>query len=233
MGKIFSFKDTNMEIKEEKIENFDELREIVKQNEKREKSKPVVVIEFSWTQIALLLIILAAIFMGKQLVTVILFLFLGFVFTSTARPAVNWFMSKKISKGWAVVLTYAIALVLIGTLLSIVIVPLANQLTELVKTLPTWINDLLARFNGFTLGNISIDTKAVTDFVTNSIQALTSGENIKNLTNAVSGVFSTTGLIVSSLILSVYLVLEHDSILEVGLIRIVSDEKRKFDNCSG
>ena len=82
MGKIFSFKDTSKEIKEVERRSLDELREAVKYSEKTEKPKPVIVVEFSWGLLALILLILAFIFLGNQLVSVALFLFLGFVFTS-------------------------------------------------------------------------------------------------------------------------------------------------------
>ena len=226
MGKIFSFRDTNMQIKEEK-KDLEDLKEAVKYSEKEERSKPVVVIQFSWEILALVILILAFVFMGQQLVSVLLFLFLGFVFTSAARPVVNWFISKKISKSLAVVFTYIIALVIIGSLLSVVIVPFASQLTDLAKAIPTWATDFSNNFQGFKFGNISIDSQAVANFITNSIQSFSSGDSIKSITNAVSGVFSTTGLLLSSLILSIYLVLEHDSLLDFGLIRIISDQKRE------
>lgn len=226
MGKIFSFKDTSKEIKEVERRSLDELREAVKYSEKAEKPKPVIVVEFSWGLLALVLLILAVIFFGNQLVSVALFLFLGFVFTSAARPVVNWLMSKKITKGWAVLITYFVAIILTLSVLSVVIIPLVSQLTELVKVFPEWVEQVVANFNGIKFGNIKIDSAEITNFVSNGLQSITTGESLKNVTDAVSGVFSTTGLFVSSLILSIYLVLEHDSILEFGLIRIVSDEKR-------
>jgi len=226
MGKIFSFKDTSKEIKEVEKRSLDELREAVKYSEKTEKPKPVIVVEFSWGLLALVLLILAVIFFGNQLVSVALFLFLGFVFTSAARPVVNWLMSKRVTKGWAVLITYFVAIILTLSVLSVVIIPLVSQLTELVKVFPEWVEQVVANFNGIKFGNIKIDSAEITKFVSNGLQSITTGESLKSVTDAVSGVFSTTGLFVSSLILSIYLVLEHDSILEFGLIRIVSDEKR-------
>ncbi len=227
MGKIFSFRDTNMQIKEEKKNDLEDLKEAVKYSEKEEKAKPVIVIQFSWEILALVLLILGMIFMSKQLVSVVLFLFLGFVFTSAARPVVNWFVSKRIPKGWAVVLTYFIALVIILSMLSVVIVPLAGQISDLTKAIPTWVENFSTSFKGITIGNVTIDPQSITNFVTSNIQSLTSGDSLKSVTSAVTGVFSTTGLLVSSLILSIYLVLEHDSLLDIGLIRIVSDQKRE------
>lgn len=227
MGKIFSFKDTSKEIKEVERRSLDELREAVKYNAKTEKPKPVIVVEFSWGMLALILLILAMIFFGNQLISVAIFLFFGFVFTSTARPVVNWLVSRRIAKGWAVTITYFVAVVLTLAVLSVVIIPLVSQFTDFVKAFPGWIENLVANFNGITIGSLKIDSAEITKFVSNGLQSITTGESLKSVTDAVSGVFSTTGLLVSSIILSIYLVLEHDSLLEFGLIRITSDEKRE------
>ncbi len=227
MGKIFSFRDTSSEIEELEKKRMDDLKEAVKYNQKEGVRKPAVVIQFSWELIALILFVLAIIFFGSQLISVLLFLFLGFVFTSAARPVVSWFMSKKISKGWAVLITYLIASIAVLALVSVIVVPFVGQVSELIKVLPTWVANLVSNFKEISFGSINIDPDSITQFVSNSFQNLSTGESFKNISNAVSGVFSTTGLLLSSFILSIYLVLEHDSILDFGLIQISSDEKRE------
>lgn len=227
MGKIFSFKDTSSEIEELEKQRREDLKEAVKYNQKEGSRKPAVVIQFSWELIALILLILAIIFFGSQLISVLLFLFLGFVFTSAARPVVTWLMTKKISKGWAVTITYLIATVVVLTVFSIIIVPFIGQVSELVKVFPTWIEDLVSNFKGISFGSVKIDADSITQFVSNGLQSISTGDSFKSISDAVSGVFSTTGLLLSSFILSIYLVLEHDSILDFGLIQITSDEKRE------
>jgi predicted PurR-regulated permease PerM len=106
-------------------------------------------------------------------------------------------------------------------------VPLIGQVSELIKVLPTWVANLVSNFKEVSFGSINIDPSSLTQFVSNSFQNLSTGESFRNISNAVSGVFSTTGLLLSSFILSIYLVLEHDSILDFGLIQISSDEKRE------
>ncbi len=227
MGKIFSFKDTSPEIEEFEKKRMDDLKEAVKYNQKEGSHKPVVVIQFSWELIALILLILAIIFFGSQLISVLLFLFLGFVFTSAARPVVSWLMLKKISKGWAVLITYLIASIIILAVISVIIIPLVGQVSELIKVFPTWVENLVSNFKEISFGNININSDSITQFVSNGLQNLSTGESFKNISTAVGSVFSTTGLLLSSFILSVYLVLEHDSILDFGLIQITSDEKRE------
>lgn len=227
MGKIFSFKDTSSEIEELERQRREDLKEAVKYSQKEGARKPVVVIQFSWELVVLILLILAIIFFGSQLISVVLFLFLGFVFTSAARPVVTWLMSKKISKGWAVTITYLIAAIVVLTVFSIIVLPFVGQVSELVKIFPTWIENLVANFKGISFGSIKIDANSITQFVSNGLQSISAGDSFKSISDAVSGVFSTTGLLLSSFILSIYLVLEHDSILDFGLIQITADEKRE------
>ena len=227
MGKIFSFKDTSSEIEELEKQRREDLKEAVKYNQKEGSRKPAVVIQFSWELIALILLILAVIFFGSQLISVLLFLFLGFVFTSAARPVVSWLMSKKISKGWAVTITYLIAAIIVLAAISVIIIPLVGQVSELVKVFPTWVENLVANFKGISFGGFKLDANSITQFVSNGLQSISAGDSFKNISTAVGSVFSTTGLLLSSFILSIYLVLEHDSILDFGLIQITSDEKRE------
>ena len=227
MGKIFSFKDTSSEIEELEKQRREDLKEAVKYNQKEGSREPAVVIQFSWELIALILLILAVIFFGSQLISVLLFLFLGFVFTSAARPVVSWLMSKKISKGWAVTITYLIAAIIVLAAISVIIIPLVGQVSELVKVFPTWVENLVANFKGISFGGFKLDANSITQFVSNGLQSISAGDSFKNISTAVGSVFSTTGLLLSSFILSIYLVLEHDSILDFGLIQITSDEKRE------
>ncbi len=227
MGKIFSFKDTSSDIEELEKKRIEDLKEAVKYNQKEGSRKPAVIIQFSWELIALILLILAVIFFGNQLISVVLFLFLGFVFTSAARPVVTWLMSKKISKGWAVTITYLIATIVVLAVVSVIIVPFVGQVSELVKVFPTWIENLVSNFKGISFGSIKIDADSITQFVSNGLQNISAGDSFKNISSAVGSVFSTTGLLLSSFILSIYLVLEHDSILDFGLIQITADEKRE------
>ena len=227
MGKIFSFKDTNMEIEELEKKRISDLKEAVKYSQKEDSHKPTIVVQFSWELVALVLLVLAMIFFGNQLISVFVFLFLGFVFTSAARPVVSWLMSKKITKGWAVVITYLIASIIVLALFSIVLVPFISQVGDLVKVLPSWIEDLVANFKGISIGSFEIDADSITQVVSNGLQNISTGESFKSISSALGSVFTTTGLLLSSFILSIYLVLEHDSILDFGLIRITADQKRE------
>ena len=225
MKKIFSFRDTSKELKEEVAERR-ELAEVLDYQRKEGDHRPLVVVEFSWKIVLFFLLLLAVIFWGKQLSTIAIFVFLGFVFMTAAKPVVDWFVSKKISKGWAAFITYLLGILVFLGLFSIVIIPFVSQLSEFVAVLPTWISQEIANFKGISFGGFSLDANAVSTYVTDFFKNLPTADGFKNITGALSSFFSTTTLVITSLIFSVYMVLEYDSLLELGLIRIAADEKR-------
>ena len=203
-----------------------ELAEVLNYKGNEEDSRQLVVVEFSWKIVLFVLLLLAVIFWGKQLSTIVIFVFLGFVFMTAAKPVVDWLVSKKISKSWAAFITYLFGILIFLGLFSIVIIPFISQLSEFIAVLPTWISQEIANFKGISLGGFSLDANTVSTYVTDFFKNLPTGDGFKNITNALSSVFNITILVLTSLIFSVYMVLEYDSLLELGLIRIAADEKR-------
>jgi len=224
MRKIFSFGDNSKELKEE-TRHSKELEDVLEYQRNEEDRKPLVVVEFSWKIVVFFVLLLAVIFWGKQLSTVVIFVFLGFVFMTAAKPVVDWLTSKQISKGWSVLITYFVGILIFLGLFSIVIIPFISQLTEFVVVLPTWISQKIANFKGISFAGFSIDANTISTYVTDFFRNL-STDGFKNITDALSSFFSTTTLVITSLIFSIYMVLEYDSLLEFGLIRIAADEKR-------
>ena len=225
MKKIFSFGDSSKELKEE-VQDKSGLEEVLDYKRKEVDKRPLVVVEFSWRIVLIFLLLLAVIFWGKQLSTIVVFVFLGFVFMTAAKPVVDWFVSKQISKGWSVFITYFLGILVFLGLFSIVIIPFINQLSEFMAVFPTWISQEITNFKGISFGGLSLDANAVSTYVTDFFKNLPAADGFKSITDALSSLFSTTTLVITSLIFSIYMILEYDSILELALIRISADEKR-------
>lgn len=227
MGKIFSFKSNKSKIiEQQESKHLEELSEVIKY-QRRKEDKPAFVIEFSWKLVLLILLLLAVIFMWKQLSTVLIFLFLGFIFMSAIKPSVDWMVSKKISKGWAVAISYILFLIIFFGLFSIVIIPFTNQLSDLVVALPNWITKTIEDLKNVKVISDILASPNVSTMLTDFLKSIPTADSIKNLTDVVSGFLSTTTLVITSIVFSMYLVLEYDSLLEFGLIRIPSDQKRQ------
>jgi len=187
-----------------------------------------VVIDLSPTLLALIFFVLAVVFFGKQLVSTVLFLMLSFVFMCTMRPIVGWFMKKKVSKGWAIFLSYFFLLIFILIVLAIIIVPFINQVGGLINTLPDWIAKLLDFLNGVNIGGFTIDVDSIEKTISDNLKSLPTSDNVKNVTSAVGGVFNSLTTFFSATVLSIYLVAEHDSLADVLLMRIRSKEKTEM-----
>lgn len=215
-------------VQSEKSSDFiKELRELEKYRQRDEFKKPTIVVEFSWKFILGILLLLSMFFLGKELLTVFIFLFGGFVFMSTARPVVTFLMGRKIGKGFSVTITYFLGLVLLAAVLSIVVFPFIDQIDELVSAVPKWV-DLLSRdFGDIVVWGYTIDTSMINSFVRDALERFTLVDSFENIANTVGSLFSSTALVFASVIFSIYLVLDHDNILELGLVRIISDAKRK------
>lgn len=146
---------------------------------------------------------------------------------SAARPIVTFLMNKKVSKGIAVSLTYLLGILLIAAVVAIVVIPFINQIDGLVRAVPIWIDKLMSNIRDFSILGYSFDSSSINKYITDSLEKITLFDSFGNIASTVSSVFSSTALLFASVIFSIYLVLDHDNILELGLVRITSDVKRK------
>lgn len=199
--------------------------------ESPEKSKKdrgsTLTIDFSPKLMLFIILILAFIYFARQLLTVIFFLFFGFVIMSAMKPVVNWLKKRGISKGISITIAYFLLVVLILSLLVLVSVPFINQLTGLIEILPTWINDSLNFLEDFSIAGYSFEIEMVSEYITNLIKEFPTADNFKNVAAFITDFFSIGAFVVTSMIFSVYLVSEHDTFADLLLIKIVSDEKRE------
>lgn len=220
---ILNIGSQSVERKESKL--LKDLREVNKL--KRDSNKPVIVIEFSWQVLFVLLIALAFIFWGKELVTIGIFIFAALVIMSAARPVVNWLVRRKFSKGWAVTVTYMFAIVIFSALISAVIVPLINQVGTIRDTLPELVDRFVSDFDGISIGAFAIDSTTITNMTDDFLQNFSVTDSFASLAGTVGSVFSFSTMFLAAIVFSIYILLDHDNLLDLGLTRISSDDRRK------
>jgi len=184
-----------------------------------------VQIDLSPSLFALILFLVSMIFFGKQLVSIILFLMLSFVFMCSMRPIVKWFLKRKMTKGWSIFLAYFSMTLFILAILAIIVVPFISQLGGLVQALPNWISKVLDSVSDFNVGGLTLELASVEKSVSEWFASLTTSENFKNITTTLGGFFSGFTTLLSATVLSIYLVSEHDSLADVLFVRIRSKEK--------
>lgn len=216
----------NINKPEEKRDYIKELSELQKARSQKQKQQPVFTIEFSWKFLALVFFVMALVLWGEQLLGIAVFLFLSFVIMSAALPVINWFKKEGISKGWAIAVTYFLGFVLLLAVVALIVIPLINQINGLGKNIPVWVENITENLKELDVSGFVINEKAINEALTQWFERFTSADSFKNITSAISGAAEWASIVLASFVFSVYLILDHDKVLDFVLIRIHSDEKR-------
>lgn len=216
----------NMNNQEQKNNAPKQFTNLVSNKDGKKEEKPVFVIEFSWKLVSLVLAIFGLIFWGKQILNVLVFFFLSIVIMSVALPAINWLQKKKLSKGWAIGITYSIGLILLLAVFAVVILPFISQIDNLSESIPIWIKNFTSDVKAINIGDFKIDSSTINQTLIGWFEKLTSIDSFESIANTVGGVFGWVTLFFAAVVFSVYLVMDHNNVLDFGLMRITSDEKR-------
>jgi len=222
----------NIEITKEKEKSYHikDLEKITKYRREQEEKKSTVVIQFPTWMIVSVSLILALIFFWEQLLTIGVFLFVAFILMSALQPIVNWLVARKIPKGWAIGITYSCILLLLAALSSVFIVPFIKGMQEMINLLPSLVSDFLEDFNGVTIGSINIDRQWFVDIASefSSLLTPTGGiDSLKSIVTTLGGVINWAALLFAIVFLSIYLLSEGEQLLQLGLLQIANDRKRK------
>lgn len=228
MPRIFSFKDNRRSSrKDSEREAFDNPSESNSSGTNyKQKRKENLTIDLSTRTMFFILAILGFIFFARELISVIVFVFFGFVLMASARPVVNWLKKKGFSKGLAITLPYLGLLIGLMGIIVLISVPLVNQMTELARTLPEWVESALVSIEDFSIGGYSVDVDTISTYITDFIKGFPTADNVKNVATFLSDFFGFGAFLITSIIFSIYLVSEHDTLADIAFIRIVSTEKR-------
>jgi putative heme transporter len=228
MSRILNMHSRRKAQEENKQSDVERLQDMLEaERMKNRERKPTVVIELSWRLVFVFLFVLATIFLSQQILTMFLFLFIALVVMSSVRPIVKWLLTKGISMPWAVTMTYLLILVLVSAVVAIVIVPVINQFDNLVESIPIWVTSAVAYLEGFTIGEYTFDTGIINRFLLDFFDRLTQVDIFGDIAGRIGSAFKWTTIFLASIIFSIYLVIDHDNILEAGLVKISSDQKRK------
>ena len=216
----------NINKPEEKRDYIKELSELQKAKSQKQTQQPVFTIEFSWKFLALVFFVIALVLWGEQLLGIAVFLFLSFVIMSAALPIINWFKKEGISKGWAIAVTYFLGFVLLLAVVALIVIPLINQINGLGKNIPVWVENITENLKELDVSGFVINEEAINEALTQWFERFTSADSFKNITSAIGGAAEWASIVLASFVFSVYLILDHDKVLDFVLIRIHSDEKR-------
>ena len=181
-------------------------------------------IEISTLSIIKVFVLLGLIWFFKEIKDVIVILFLAILFTSVIEPLVKWLVIKKFPKVWAVLLIYFVIFGFIGTIISLTVVPITEQIQEIGRQIPNYIEKLS---NSDIIGFSSISSnEALLGQIKQGLQSLqlqfvniTTASAYDHISSLVGGF---TGFIVI-IVISFYLLAEEDSLKKIIKITVPSN----------
>ncbi len=199
----------------------------VKENSSRSEESRTVMVDLSPRLMFLIILGLGVMFFGKKILSVLMFLILSFIFMSVCLPVVDKLKSKGVSKFLSIFIAYTALILILVSVFALIVVPFVTQLDNLVAAVPGWIEKIADDLRNFSIAGMNVDVNALEKSLMDKVNALPSFDNFKNITEFFSGFVKSFGTVITSMIFSIYLVLEHDSLLDFILIRIPADEKKE------
>ena len=102
-----------------------------------------------------------------------------------------------------------------------------------MSTLPVWVEDVINKIEGISIAGRSLNLSTVQKSILEFLKSIPSADNVKNITSALAGLFGSLSLLLTAFISSIYLVSEHDQMLDVLLLRISTKEKKNIRETIG
>ena len=199
-----------------------------KNNLDKEKEPQNVVVSLSFSTMLFIVLLIVAKYFGSQLLSVFIYAMLTIIFMSTALPIVRRLVNRGISRKWSIFITYISIFIVMIVISSAVIIPFINQSGAFMSTLPVWVEDVINKIEGISIAGRSLNLSTVQKSILEFLKSIPSADNVKNITSALAGLFGSLSLLLTAFISSIYLVSEHDQMLDVLLLRISTKEKKNI-----
>jgi predicted PurR-regulated permease PerM len=143
------------------------------------------------------------------------------------NPLVNFFESKRIKRRWAVLIVFAIILILLSLFFALVIPNAVGDLTNFIRDIPNIVNFLQDWFNDLRSGNFGFILEEMEDFINLDEQLNNISEYIRSsLENIVSFLVASTATLFELLmtpIITFYYLKDKEKML--GIVSKLIPEK--------
>lgn len=192
--------------------------------------KTTVRIEFPTRQILKLIFIISLFFIVIQLRQVIILLFFSFILMASLKPAVLVLQNRlRLGRGPAIMIVYVLIFLIFGLSIYFISKPLATELGHFAESMPTILQNTVDRFP-FLQGKVDPNSLG------GSLRGLfdTIADDFSNfggyLQNALGFAVSAFGFVIqliTVIIISVYMLIERDSILAF-IIKLFRLKEERF-----
>jgi|GEM_PF-624879 len=186
------------------------------------------------TIITILLVVLG-IYLLFQLFYVFIILFFAFVLASATLPLITSLINKGLPRWLSIIVVYLLFLTLLGAIVTLIITPFVSETDSFVKEINKATEQSLENLKDYQfefLGAYGEDLqRSLVDYIDNfsaeMVPALLgSADAFSTAVDAVMGFGGAIVIIATIIIISVYIVADHDRVVDAVLLRISGDEKR-------
>jgi len=195
-------------------------------------SSPSIRVDISVGSVLTILLALLIIYLGVKLIQVLIILFFAFIISSAALPLVRKFTDMGIPKGLSIGLVYSLGILVITAIFMVVFIPSIGEFQRLANDFPGALERLKDSLEGVQLMGREINTEFAQKYLTEGLgrisESFFSGgnEGIKSAFGAVFGVAGSLFSVITAILISVYIVLDHDNFVDYILLRILDDKQR-------
>lgn len=150
---------------------------------------------------------------------VVLVLFIAFIISSALSPLVHWLERRKVKKNIAVVIIYILSLLIVVGLVMLMVFPLAAQVTAFVQKLPELTEQFLEKVKPLLGSYFAQELDGGLDSLLSEFakQAVGLSDNLFQVIKQAWGVFGAIIGSISVVILSLYMLIEHDNAVSAFL----------------
>ncbi len=190
----------------------------------------VVTVDISINTIITILFVLALIYLGGQLIQVAVILFFAFILSSASLPSVRWFVKKGVGRGWAIALTYLGGILLLAFTVMLVVVPFISETERFVSDIPNLSNAIVENASKISFLGQNLDAGTVKEYMNGAFSWITPSAGAEGVKSALGTVFNIAGGVISvvtAILMSLYIVADHDNFVDLLLLRIIDERKRR------
>jgi predicted PurR-regulated permease PerM len=191
-------------------------------------------VDISIKSVLIVLAVIAAIYFAPKLLTILVLLFFAFILSSAALPLVRKLMRKGISKNWSVFIVYFFGILIFIGALTLIFVPFITESQKLLTNITGIADNFVKSLNTLTIFGKTIEVESlkgylgdIVTWLTKTVTSAPSTQGVKSVWGALTSVAGGAVAAVTTILISIYIVVDHDNFVDIVLLRIIDESKRK------
>ncbi len=238
MAKEFSMKmnKSKIDLTETESEKKESEKKTASSSLSSNSREKVVKIEIPPKTIITVVLVVIGLYLFVRLINVFIILFFAMVLASATLPLISSMVKKGLPRWFSITAVYVLLISFLSALVFLIVFPLVSQTAQFSEKIVNLSESSLESLEELQIPALGIDGAELQHYFLEHIEKV-SKEIIPSTAGAVTAISTTVdtlvgvgGVIVMILtifILSVYIVVDHDRVVDLILIRIHEKEKRE------